>query len=91
MSCKFAWLLWIIPFSIHAQSNNIPGMSAPKQHDTVDIQIYQTPIHVIRGSSHTYYMTKPQIIVSPYTLGLFCKFEDYINQDRKFRIDFGTD
>lgn len=26
-----------------------------------------------------------------YKEGFFCNFEDYINKQRKFRIDFGTD
>lgn len=36
---------------------------------------------------------KPEIEVDipSYELGFFCKFEDAINRQRKFRIDFGTD
>ncbi len=33
----------------------------------------------------------PTIYVPDYQLGFFCKFEDAINQNRKWRIDFGTD
>ena len=33
----------------------------------------------------------PFVFVPSYQLGFFCKFEDAINRNRKWRIDFGTD
>ena len=33
----------------------------------------------------------PSVYIPNYQLGFFCKFEDAINRNNKFRIDFGTD
>lgn len=58
----------------------------------------QYSLFTIRSTEH-----KPLVFSQPvphaeivvdipaYELGFFCKFEDAINRQRKFRIDFGTD
>ncbi|MBC8173975.1 MAG: hypothetical protein H7X71_08720 [Chitinophagales bacterium] len=43
----------------------------------------------------SFYFTNPltasKVYLPAYEQGKFCDFEDYINRNRKFRIDFGTD
>lgn len=41
-----------------------------------------------------FYQQVPQptnVILPPYEIGLFCKFENQINRNRKLQINFGTD
>lgn len=55
---------------------------------------FQSYPKTIRQVSMLYQVNQaqlPNVTLPEIQLGFFCKFEDQINRNRKFRIDFGTD
>lgn len=90
--------LCIFQHVVYGQNMNVLNVSEIQLHDSKkvfgDTSVRHEEIMIQNHKSIDFYQQVPQTIsitLPEYEIGLFCKFENQINRNRKLQFNFGTD